>query len=85
MITAYVRKVGKFATDAYEMTNEANSVCATEWLDLRFPEADGKEDEEVTAEMLLLRDLVNSLARACEMLTEKLTEVVEVGEEEERA
>ena len=82
MITAYLRKVGKFATDAYEMINEANSVCVTEWLDLRFPEADGKEDADATAEMLLLRDRVYSLSRACEMLTEKLTEVVEVGEEE---
>ena len=45
-------------------------------MDLAYPGHDGEQDADVVAEMMSLRQTVNSLSAACGILVNKLTEVI---------
>lgn len=45
-------------------------------LDLAYPNHDGQEDADVTSEMMLLRDSANGLSQVCNILVNKLTDVI---------
>lgn len=55
----------------------------TELLDLLFPNHDGEENALAGCEMLRLRDAAYSLGIACEMLTNKLTLVIDATKDGE--
>ena len=65
----------------YELINELASNHGLEMIDLAYPKHDGEQDAEVISEMMLLRQSVNSLSTACNLLVNKLTDVI--GDEEE--
>ena len=81
------------AEDLYKLTQAAQEIAArmnmtcsrpdAELLDLAFPNHDGKEDALAGCEMLRLRDAAYSLGIACEMLTNKLTLVIDATEDGE--
>lgn len=68
------------AEKAYAAINDMISNYAIEMIDLAYPKHDGEQDAEVIAEMMLLRQSVNSLSTACNLLVNKLTDVI--GDEE---
>lgn len=68
------------AEKAYAAINDMISNYAIKMIDLAYPKHDGEQDAEVIAEMMLLRQSVNSLSTACNLLVNKLTDVI--GDEE---
>lgn len=64
------------AEKAYELINELISSGLVDMIDLAYPNHDGVQDAEVAAEMMLLRQSVNSLSIACDNLANKITDVL---------
>lgn len=69
------------AENAYEAINDLISHYGIEMIDLAYTEHNGEQDADVIAEMMLLRQSVNSLSTACNLLVNKLTDVI--GDEED--
>ena len=68
----------KVAEGAYQIVNDRMSegVCAL--IDMAYPNHDGVQDPDVISDMMLLRDTLQSLSKACEIWTEQLTEVIQL-------
>lgn len=81
MTTENLIEVKNKAEKAYEAINDMISNYGIEMIDLAYPKYDGEQDAEVISEMMLLRQSVNSLSTACNLLVNKLTDVI--GDEEE--
>ena len=69
--------------DVFHLLNYLISFNGLDMLDLAFPEHDGKPDDEVVAEMMLLRQSTNSLSDACKILVRRLTSVIEIADKNE--
>lgn len=69
------------AEKAYEAINDLFSNHGIEMIDLAYPKHDGEQNADVISEMMLLRQSVNSLSTACNLLVNKLTDVI--GDEED--
>lgn len=69
--------------NVYQLVNDLISYHGMEMLDLAYPKHDGEQDAEAVAEMMLLRQSANSLADACKLLVSKLTDAIEVENENE--
>ena len=81
MTTENLIEVKNKAEKAYEAINDMISNYGIEMIDLAYSKHDGEQDAEVISEMMLLRQSVNSLSTACNLLVNKLTDVI--GDEEE--
>lgn len=81
MTTEKLIEVKNKAENAYEAINDLISNYGIEMIDLAYPEHNGEQDADVIAEMMLLRQSVNSLSTACNLLVNKLTDVI--GDEED--
>lgn len=81
MTTENLIEVKNKVEKAYEAINDLISNYGIEMIDLAYPKHDGEQDADVISEMLLLRQSVNSLSTACNLLVNKLTDVI--GDEEE--
>lgn len=81
MTTENLIEVKNKAEKAYEAINDMISNYGIEMIDLAYPKHDGEQDAEVISEMMLFRQSVNSLSTACNLLVNKLTDVI--GDEEE--
>lgn len=66
----------------YAHVNEFISGSNLHILDLMFPNHDGKSDPEAVANVMLLRENLHSLCKACEMAVKQLTEDIELTETE---
>lgn len=71
-----VTNVRDNAEKAYKVINDLISNHDLDLLDLAYPNHDGKQDADVVSDMMLLRQSANSLAKACELLVGKLTDVI---------
>ena len=69
--------------NVYQLVNDLIRYHGMEMLDLAYPKHDGEQDAEAVAEMMLLRQSANSLADACKLLVSKLTDAIEVENENE--
>lgn len=76
MTTENLIEVKNKAEKAYEAINDLISNYGIEMIDLAYPKHDGEKDAEVISEMMLLRQSVNSLSTACNLLVNKLTDVI---------
>ena len=76
MTTKNLTDVKTEAERAYELINDLIIHHSLDMMDLAYPEHDGEQDADVVAEMMSLRQTVNSLSVACDMLVYKLTEVI---------
>lgn len=76
MIKEKLIEVKNKAEKAYEAINDLISHYGIEMIDLAYPKHDGEQDADVIAEMMLLRQSVNSLSTACNLLVNKLTDVI---------
>lgn len=81
MTTENLIEAKKESEKAYAAINDMISENIIAMIDLAYPEHDGEQDAEVISEMMLLRQSVNSLSAACNLLVNKLTDVI--GDEED--
>lgn len=51
----------------YAVINDWNSKGTKPLLDMAYPQHDGNADGEAVAELMLLRQSLNTLSRACEI------------------
>jgi hypothetical protein len=76
MTTKNLTDVKNKAEKAYELINELISHHSLDMMDLAYPGHDGEQDADVVAEMMSLRQTVNSLSVACDILVNKLTDII---------
>ena len=48
---------------------------------MAYPDRDGVQDPDVISDMMLLRDTLQSLSKACDIWTKQLTEVIQLDGE----
>lgn len=53
-------------------------------IDAAYPNHDGKADHNAVAEMMALRDKLNSIVNACQTGIEHLAETIDIYEENEK-
>ena len=66
---------------AYREVNDMVSFMGIEMVDLVYPSHDGKQYADAVSELMLLRQDANGLARACEMLVQRITDAI--GDDED--
>lgn len=71
-----LKKAGLKADEMYAIVNGLISGNGLSLLDLAYPKHDGHQDANAVGEMMYLRNTINSLAKACDILTNKLTEAI---------
>lgn len=69
-------KLNEEAQNTYQAINHMMSQKGLELLDLAYPNHDGEQDAEAVAKMMTLRQTLSSLATACKILQEKLTDAI---------
>ena len=76
MTTKNLTDVKNKVEKAYELINDLISHHSLDMMDLAYPGHDGKQDADVVAEMMSLRQTANSLSVACNILVNKLTDII---------
>ena len=71
----------KVAEGAYQIVNDRMSEGICELLNMAYPNQDGVQDPDVIADMMMLRDTLQSLSKACDIWTKQLTEVIQLDGE----
>lgn len=71
----------KIADGVYQIINDRMSEGICELLDMAYPNRDGVQDPDVISDMMLLRDTLQSLSKACDIWTKQLTEVIQLDGE----
>lgn len=71
----------KVAEGAYQIVNDRMSEGICELIDMAYPNKDGVQDPYVIADMMMLRDTLQSLSKACDIWTKQLTEVIQLDGE----
>ena len=71
----------KVAEDAYQIVNDRMSEGICELLDMAYPNEDGVQDPDVIADMMMLRNTLQNLSKACDIWTKQLTEVIQLDGE----
>ena len=78
MLQSDIVSARKVAEGAYQIVNDRMSEGICELIDIAYPNQDGVQDPDVISDMMLLRDTLQSLSKACEIWTKKLTEVIQL-------
>mgnify|MGYP006891096591 CR=1 FL=1 len=76
MTTKNLTDVKNKAEKAYELINDLISHHSLDMMDLAYPEHNGEQDADAVAEMMSLRQTANSLSVACNILVNKLTDII---------
>lgn len=71
----------KVAEGAYQIVNDRMSEGICELLDMAYPNKDGVQDPDVIADMMMLRNTLQNLSKACDIWTKQLTEVIQLDGE----
>ena len=71
----------KVAEGVFQIINDRMSEGICELLDMAYPDRDGVQDPDVISDMMLLRDTLQSLSKACDIWTKQLTEVIQLDGE----
>ena len=71
----------KVAKGAYQIVNDRMSEGICELLDMAYPNKDGVQDPDVIADMMMLRNTLQNLSKACDIWTKQLTEVIQLDGE----
>lgn len=71
----------KVAESAYQIVNDRMSEGICELLDMAYPNKDGVQDPDVIADMMMLRNTLQNLSKACDIWTKQLTEVIQLDGE----
>lgn len=71
----------KVAEGAYQIVNDRMSEGICELLNMAYPNQDGVQDPDVIADMMMLRNTLQNLSKACDIWTKQLTEVIQLDGE----
>lgn len=77
MYQSEIISANKIAEGAYQIINDRMSEGIVELLNMVYPNRDGVEDPNVIADMMMLRQTLQSLSDACDIWSKELTEVIE--------
>lgn len=61
---------------AYQAINDLVSLYGLEMIDLAYPNHDGIQNADIIADMMLLRQSADNLSSACNVLVDKLTDII---------
>lgn len=78
MLQSDIVSARKVAEGAYQIVNDRMSEGICELIDMAYPNHDGVQDPNVISDMMLLRDTLQSLSKACEIWSKQLTEVIQL-------
>lgn len=78
MLHSDIVSARNIAEGIYQIVNDRMSESICNLIDVAYPNHGGKQDPEVIADMMLLRDTLQSLSKACEIWTKQLTEVIQL-------
>lgn len=78
MLHSDIVSARKVAEGIYQIVNDRKSESICNLIDIAYPNHGGEQDPEVIADMMLLRDTLQSLSKACEIWTKQLTEVIQL-------
>ena len=71
-----IQSISQNVDKTYGMLNELGS-NGLELLDLAYPNHDGVQDEKAAGELMYLRQSVNSLKNACELVMKELNDTIQ--------
>lgn len=71
-----IKKTTAEADNLYQVINDLVSEGLVPLVDIAYPQHDGEQDAEAVADMMALRQSANALAKACNILVDKLTDVI---------
>lgn len=74
-----IKNIKKTTADAeklYQIVNDLVSEGIVPLINIAYPQHDGEQDAEAVADMMALRQSANALAKACNILVDKLTDVI---------
>lgn len=71
-----LKNVGMKADEMYAIINGIVSDSGLSLLDMAYPKHDGVQDANAVGGMMYLRNTLSSLSKACDILTNKLTEAI---------
>ena len=80
---ATIQEFTKAAETFYRMLNEFASKGNLHLIDLAYPNHDGIADDNVVADIMLLRDCLNAIKNGCEISINDLSRVVDNYNEQE--
>ena len=78
MYQSEIISANKVAEGAYQIINDRMSEGICELLNMAYPNRDGVQDPNVIADMMMLRQTLQSLSDACDIWSKQLTEVIEL-------
>ena len=81
MLQSDIVSARKVAGGTYQIANDRMSEGICNLIDIAYPNHNGVQDPEVIADMMLVRDTLQSLSKACEIWTKQLTEVIQLDEQ----
>lgn len=71
-----IKKTTAEVDNLYQVINDLVSEGLVPLVDIAYPQHDGEQDAEAVADMMALRQSANALAKACNILVDKLTDVI---------
>nr|DAQ52386.1 MAG TPA: hypothetical protein [Caudoviricetes sp.] len=74
-----IKNIKKTTADAeklYQIVNDLVSGGIVPLADIAYPQHDGEQDAKAVADIMALRQSANALAKACNILVGKLTDVI---------
>lgn len=81
MYQSDIISANKVADGAYQIIKDRMSEGICELIDIAYPNHDGVQDPDVIADMMMLRETLQSLSKACDIWTKQLTEVIQLDGE----
>ena len=84
MLHQDIIKANNKAEEVYQIINDKMSEGLPSLIDIAYPEHDGKPNDYVIADMMALRQTLNSLSTACQIWVKQLSEVIDIEEEKEQ-
>ena len=81
MYQSDIISANKVADGAYQIINDRMSEGICELLNMAYPNKDWVENPDVIADMMMLRETLQSLSKACDIWTKQLTEVIQLDGE----
>lgn len=78
MYKSDIVSANKIAEGVYQIINNRTYESISNLIDIAYPNHGGVQDPKVIADMMLLRDTLQSLSMACEIWAKQLTEVIQL-------
>ena len=72
-----INEIKSMVEATYATLNQFASEGVIPLIDIAYPNHDGKQDADAVADMMLLRDNLNSLSNVCQLVIEHINGAIE--------